>query len=74
MNCSDCGRAIPYIAHEADMSRLERTIKRLWILCLVLIVLFVGTNIGWLVYESQLEEISSSEEVQQEQHKLYGEN
>ena len=40
----------------------ERTIKRLWIVILVLVVLLVGTNIAWIVYESQF----ITEEVSQE--------
>lgn len=43
---------VPYIVHESDMARLERTIKRLWILLLVVIVLLVGSNIAWIVYEN----------------------
>ena len=45
-------RNVPYIAHEGMMARMERTIKRLWILALVLTVLLVGTNVAWLWYES----------------------
>lgn len=44
---------IPYIVHEGDMARQERTIKRLWILCILLIILLVGTNIAWIHYENQ---------------------
>lgn len=44
---------IPYFCHEGDMARAERTIKRLWILCILLIILLVGTNAGWIYYESQ---------------------
>ena len=44
---------IPLAAHENGMARLERTIRRLWILCIVLIVLLVGSNFAWLYYESQ---------------------
>lgn len=46
-------KMIPYFCHEGDMARAERTIKRLWILCILLIVLLVGTNIAWIHYESQ---------------------
>jgi hypothetical protein len=35
------------------MSRMERTIKRLWILCIVIFLAFIGTNIGWIYYEQQ---------------------
>ena len=44
---------IPYFVHEGEMARAERTNKRLWIVILVLIVCLVGSNIGWLIYESQ---------------------
>ena len=46
---------VPYIVHEKDMARMERTIKRLWILLILLIVLLVGSNVAWLAYESQFE-------------------
>ena len=35
---------IPYYAHEGEMARSERTIKRLWIVILVLIVCLVGST------------------------------
>lgn len=49
-------QSIPFVAFEAAQSRLERIIKRLWIAVIILIFLLVGTNIAWLVYESQWEE------------------
>ena len=45
--------------------RLERTIKRLWILCILLIILLVGTNIAWLIYESQWQYVSTETQVEQ---------
>lgn len=48
---------IPYLAHEGDMARQERTIKRLWILCIILIILLVGTNAAWFYYENQFEDV-----------------
>lgn len=47
---------IPFIAHESAMARMERTIKRLWILLMVLVVLLVGSNVAWIIYESQFVE------------------
>ena len=49
-------KMIPYFCHEGDMARAERTIKRLWILCIMLIILLVGTNAGWIYFESQYED------------------
>ena len=44
---------IPYFVHEGEMARAERTNKRLWIVIIALIVCLVGSNAGWLLYESQ---------------------
>lgn len=44
---------VPYIVHESAMARNERTIKRLWILLILVISLLVVTNCAWIVYESQ---------------------
>ena len=38
----------------------ERTIKRLWITCILLIILLVGSNGAWLWYESQFEESTTT--------------
>lgn len=46
---------IPYISHEAGMARQERANRRLWILCIILIVLLAVTNGAWIYYESQWE-------------------
>lgn len=41
-------RVVDYIVYEGTMSRMERTIRRLWILVLVLIILLAGSNALWL--------------------------
>lgn len=48
---------IPYFCHEGEMARAERTIKRLWILCIILVILLVGTNLAWIHYENQFEDV-----------------
>lgn len=48
---------IPYVVHESEVARLERTIKRLFIICVLLIVVAVGTNAYWIWYEAQFEDI-----------------
>lgn len=35
------------------MARMERTIRRLWVLCIILILLLAGSNAAWIYYESQ---------------------
>ena len=51
---------IPYFAHEGMMARMERTIKRLWVLCIILIILLAGSNGAWVWYESQFEDESTT--------------
>lgn len=65
-NCESCSKRppepVPYVVHESDMARQERTIKRLWILLLVMLVLLVGTNGAWIYYESQFVEETTTVE------------
>jgi hypothetical protein len=35
------------------MARFERTNKRLWVVILILIAALIGSNAGWIYYESQ---------------------
>jgi len=49
----DDHKDVPYIVHESIMARMERMIKRLWILCIILILLLAGTNGAWIWYEKQ---------------------
>ena len=57
MDCKTCKENkpldLPYIVHEADMARMERSNKRLWIAIILLIVLLVGSNCAWIYYENQ---------------------
>lgn len=57
-------KVIPYIAFESATSRQERTIKRLWILCIILIVALLGTNAGWIYYEKQFEDVVVTQDVE----------
>lgn len=60
---------VPFIVFEASMSRMERTIKRLWITIMLLIFLLVGSNLAWLYYNEQFETVESTaitQEVEQE--------
>ena len=71
-DCKSCkvkeqhAEPVPFIVHEGTMARAEITIKRLWITILLLIVLLVGTNAGWIWFESQFEYCQTTQEVTQE--------
>lgn len=62
-------KLIPYIVHEAIVARLERIVKRLWILCILILVFLVATNAAWIWYECQyVEEVTT---IQQESETGY---
>lgn len=70
MNCENCEKnkdiemaMIPFAAHQAEMSRSERQHKALVWIIVLLILLLVGSNVGWLIYESQFETVENWEEV-----------
>ena len=65
MNCDTCTHRpdpVPFAVHESAMARMERTIRRLWILLIVLVVLLVGSNALWIWYESQFEKVEVTQE------------
>ena len=69
--CNNCGTDktpanVPYVVHESAMARAERQSKRLVAVIILLILLLVGSNIGWLVYESSFEEVTESYVIEQE--------
>lgn len=43
--------------YESQCARLQQTNKRLFILCLILIIITFATNGAWLYYESQFKTI-----------------
>lgn len=64
---------VSFVAFESVCARFERTIKRLWILVIILTVLLVGTNCAWLLYESQFSHVETTE-VSQDVDATDGEN
>lgn len=58
---------IPYYVAEGMVERVSRTNKKLWVMCMLLILLLVGTNALWLYYESQWEVIET-EITQENEH------
>lgn len=75
MDCKTCKEnrkvvePVPYIVHESAMARQERTIKKLWILLILVISLLVATNGAWIWYESQWEVVQT--EITQESDSGY---
>lgn len=66
-NCTptDINVSVPYVVHEAEVSRQERQIKRMWIALIVLVVALFLTNMAWIgVFNSY--EYSSEETIYQQ--------
>ena len=51
---------VPYIVHESDMTRLERTNKRLFISLLISIILLFLSNVAWLYVWNQYDYVSET--------------
>lgn len=63
---------MPIAQHEKDQNRLMGIIKSLIAVIVILIVLLVGSNVGWLIYESQYEVVEeTSTTVEQENENGY---
>jgi len=71
MNCDECKLAQKRFSEESALAMAERTIRRLWITIIILIVLMAGLSVGFFVYESQFEEYSEYTEVEAEQEGDY---
>ena len=68
--CNNCGTeemaVMPIAEHEKDQNRLMEIIKSLIAVILVLIVLLVGSNIAWIIYENSFEDYVITQEVEQD--------
>ena len=51
---------VPYIVHECAVARLERVIKRMWVLVLALIIILCVSNVAWIWWESQYQTIEAA--------------
>ena len=82
--CNNCGSAkemmelkdmpsVPFAAHEAEVGRQERHIKRMWIALIVAVAMLFASNMGWLIYESQFETITYEQDGEGINNVNYGE-
>ena len=67
-NCNNCKPTdinvnVPYVVHEAEVSRQERQIKRMWVALIVLAVALFLTNLTWIGVFSSYDYESTSEEI-----------
>ena len=69
--CNGCGTnndmaVMPIAQHEKDQNRLMGIIKSLIAVIVILIVLLVGSNIAWIVYENSFEDYVITQDVEQD--------
>lgn len=57
-------QVVSFSAFESTCTRMERNNKRLFVLCIVLLIALLATNAAWIWYESQYETVSYEQEVQ----------
>lgn len=49
---------IPYAVYESETTRYHSIVKYLIVVIILLITMLVGTNVCWIVYESQYETVN----------------
>ena len=68
--CNSCNTndmaVMPIAQHEKDQNRLMDIIKSLVAVIVILIVLLVGSNVAWLVYENSFEDYVITQDVEQD--------
>ena len=66
---------VPLYVHEGVVARQERTIRRLWILCIIIFAALIGTNAGWIYYEQQfVDEVVTVEQENESGYNNYSGN
>lgn len=52
---------IPYFVHQDDLNKLDMSHKRvekwLFVLLFVIFTALVGSNVGWMIYENQFQDV-----------------
>lgn len=48
---------------ESALARLERTNKRLFVLLIIIATMFFASNVAWVIYENQFEDVRVEQEV-----------
>lgn len=51
---------------EIVVASFERTNRRLWVLCIFLVILLAASNGAWIYYESQFESVTETKTIDQD--------
>lgn len=63
---------IPYYVAEGMLDRQSATIKKLWIMCIILIIFLVGSNALWVIYENSFEDYVVTQESEEGTNNFIG--
>lgn len=71
VKCTRCSKPlenanVPFMVHESDMARSERSNRRLWLAVILLIVAMLASNLAWIIYEFQYTDVDIDQEVEQQ--------
>lgn len=53
-------KVVDYLVHEQSQVRADRVNRRSFIIIIILIIALVGTNAGWIYYENQFTDVSTT--------------
>lgn len=67
MDCTNCNRQVdyppvPFVVHENLRAQMDLHARRLVRVIVLLIVLLVGSNMAWLLYEEQFDTVRAKQE------------
>lgn len=71
MNCNDCkhnvlNESVPRSVYESSQAQANVNNRRLFIALMLTIILFVASNLAWIIYEAQFETVTTSVEMENE--------
>lgn len=56
--------SVPFKVFESVQARADRRFRLMWALLILMLIALIGTNAGWIIYESQFEDIVMTETTQ----------
>lgn len=55
-------KSVPYVAYESALMHSSKANKRLTIICVILVVALILSNLAWVIYEKQFETVEETTE------------
>ena len=55
-------KSVPYVAYESALMHSSKANKRLTIICVILVIALILSNLAWIIYEKQFETVEETTE------------